>query len=492
MFNKKLLAAGILAFSSSSAMAAVTFTFTPATYSTEGAASQDVFTSPAIGMRLGAEYAADDLVTLAFNTDFDDGYTLPSNLSAYVSCAGQAAGAATAAENGGVVTLGVLTNTADSVTYRVTTIDYTTTTGGAACTSGGSAVAAGSSTVGAIATFTPDFQGTDVIATGTVTGTYSATLTNGTTAIDGGLQTITNATPSSSLIAFAAQFSATAADDSNFSKVIDVTAANPRSVFTAGTVTDDTLVIGLSAATPTVAASMATGEVVTATITGDWSFIVDETPATAVIDTDAITCTIDDGGAQATTETVTATTLTVVGAAGDTGDITCLLENDKNGDGTNQIPAGTYSTAISVAYNDAGADGNNGTAGDLVAGTKAISSAAGGGWTLNGSTSVIQAYPVSSGITGFLWVTNTGASDYGMSATAVSGGSTMAECALGTAPANTLTYVTNEVETCLTAAGITSGRAQITVTVNAPAAEIDVYAAYKVDADSDRLSLTVD
>ena len=55
-----------------------------------------------------------------------------------------------------------------------------------------------------------------------------------------------------------------------------------------------------------------------------------------------------------------------------------------------------------------------------------------------------------------------------------------------------MTYVTNEVETCLTAAGITSGRAQVTVTVNAPAAEIDVYAGYKVDADSDRLSLTVD
>ena len=418
MFNKKLLAAGILALGSSSAMAAVTFTFTPATYSTEGAASQDVFTSPAIGMQLGAEYAADDLVTLAFNTDFDDGYTLPSNLSAYVSCAGQGAGAATAAENGGVVTLGVLTNTADSVTYRVTTIDYTTTTSRGACAG---PAAAGSSTVGAIATFTPQFQGTDVIATGTVTGTYSATLTNGTTAIDGGSQSITNATPSSSLIAFAAQFSATAADDSDFSKVIDVTAANPRSVFTTATTTDDTLVIGLSEATPTVAASMATGEVVTATITGDWSFIVDETLATAAIDTDAITCTIADGGAQPTTETVTATTLTVVGAAGDTGDITCLLENDKNGDGTNQIPAGTYSTAISMAYNDAGADGNNGTAGDLVAGTKAIASAAGGGRTLNGSTSVIQAYPVSSGITGFLWVTNTGASDYGMSATAVSG-----------------------------------------------------------------------
>lgn len=490
MFNKKLMAAGILAVASTSATAAPTFGFTAATYADAGSASTDIFTSPAITIQMGAEYAADDLMTLSFNADFDDGFNLPSTLSFYAPCAAQDAGGAggTAAENGGTITAGLLTNDASSVTYRITTIDYTETSAGGGAVCDGQAVA--SSTVEAIATFTPDFQGTTVIAAGTVTGTYSASLPNGITAIDGGVKDIaTGGAGTNKLISFVDQYAVDATFDDDFDGTIDVTVTPARSEFDDGDT--DILKVGIVETAGNVSESSADAEVVTLTITGDWSFIVDEDTTTEGIQSDSMVCTMG-AGADAMTESYTATAITAVGAAGDVDDITCTFDNDDNGDSKQVIPAGSYSTSVSIAYEDAGVDGDNGALADEVDGTEVLATAAGGTWDLNGSTSTIQALPLGDAITRFVWVTNAGASSYGMSATAVGDGSTMAECSLGDVAAKSLVYVSNELDTCLDDAGLDSARAQVTITVNAPSSEIDVYAGYKVDADDDRLSLTVD
>ena len=157
------------------------------------------------------------------------------------------------------------------------------------------------------------------------------------------------------------------------------------------------------------------------------------------------------------------------------------------------LTPGAYTMAASMTYIDSGTDLNNAIDANDVAGSETLAAAgtSAGAWTLNGSTSTIQAYPVGSNIEQFVWVTNSGTTAGDITMTATQGGTTSAECALGSAGAKTLTSVSSAVNTCLTAAGMTSGRAQVALTVNAAAASVNVYAAYKVTSADDRLALTV-
>ena len=114
-------------------------------------------------------------------------------------------------------------------------------------------------------------------------------------------------------------------------------------------------------------------------------------------------------------------------------------------------------------------------------------------WGLNGSSTVIKNYPLSSAVTQFVWVTNTGGQDGGIFATAIggTGAQTMSSCDLGvSSKAGEIMRITEELNACLTDAGMTAGRAQIVITVNADGDDIGVYAGYKHDADADRLNLT--
>ena len=512
MFKKTLIAGGMVAVMSSGAQAVPTFAFTENTQSIQGFASATLLQAPAVTVTLGAEYATDDLMTLSYNADFDTSvpFVNPSNISAYVKCNGSTGDelTGTAADNGGVVTLGVLSTTANSVTYRVTAIDYTPTgdSDGDATVDADECSTSLSSTVGGVFSHQGTFSGASLRAQGALTGSYSATLSNGSTAIDGGSVAISKAGPVTEIISFANQYASVAANNVVWNGVIDVAPAGgeaTRTVFNNGDDVDgsgavdadergsDQLTIDV---TETARTNDADTETITAVISGDFSWVVDETAGGAV-NTDAFSATVN--GQAVASVTVTATDVTVVGAASEVGDVVLTLDNLENGNdlggvGAGTVPAmaaGAYTATVTIAYTDEGTDlaDAGATAGSL---TLAAAVTA-GTTTLNGSTSTIEAYPVSDAITGFLWVTNAGTNSAGMSVTAVAGGSTMASCDIGTVAGNTLSYITNEVETCLTAAGITSGRAQVTVTVNAPAADINVYAGYKVDADADRLSLTV-
>jgi len=55
-----------------------------------------------------------------------------------------------------------------------------------------------------------------------------------------------------------------------------------------------------------------------------------------------------------------------------------------------------------------------------------------------------------------------------------------------------LTSISPGVNKCLSDAGITSGRAQLSITVNAAEANVDVYAGYKSNSADDRLGLNVE
>jgi len=501
MFNKKLIAGGILAVASSAALAAPSFDFVPGVYSSQGSASQTNFVAPDMVVMSGAELSNDDLITVAWNSAFTTGTTPPSNVYMYATCKDQADGTQTAAENGGVITLGRLTNDANSVTYRVTDMSFAITTAGAAAANKCKDKAVENSTVGAVWTYAgASFDGAALRAAGSLTGTYHATLPNGSTDIDGGFTAIADlngagvADDKAALVTFQDQFvldvTALAAD--GFGKTIDVTmATDARSDFTdnTGSISTDVLTIQLNEVSAGVAKNDAVAAITTAVVTGDFSFIVDEDTDTAGLQNNSITATVE--AANAASVTLTASSITVVGAATKVGDIVITFDNNANGDGKQAMVAGSFTSAVSVAYTDAGVNGINDN-GVGVAGSSVESTAnSAGSWDLNGSNSVVEAYPVSAGVTQFLWVTNTGSEAAGISVTAKGDGAKMATCDVGTVAANDLEYIADDVKTCLDAASFGTDRVQLTVTVNAAKSTIDVYAGYKVDADADRLALTV-
>lgn len=513
MLKKSLMAAGVLALMSSTAQAAPTFAFTALKYSAEGASKAIALASPAITTTLGANYAVDDLITIDMNAAHAAAYTTAASITALKMCK-IASGAAvpvasmTATNNGGTMTLGVLSadKAAGSATYRVTGITNTvvnTDAGNAAA--GTKCITSTNSTVGAQFAYTPSLLGSAVRAAGAISGTFSATLSNGSTVIDGGLTAINDgATPAvTNTATVVSQYKNVAASNVKWDGVIDVAPANgepARSVFTVGANTAarsaDVMTIDVVETAGTT--SPVTVDAITATIKGDFSWIDDKVLTdvdTAATGIDQNTLTATCAGNAATSVAVNADAVTVVCASTDIGDVVLTMDAENNVGATNPavvqaITAGSYTATIAVKYTDLGTDlAGAGAVATNVA--TVVSDVAAGAHTLNGSTSTVQAYPVSDAITGFLWVTNTGATAANMSVTATSGGASMASCDLGSVAAKSLVYITDHVEACLTAASVTSGRAQLVVTVNAPAADIDVYAGYKVDADSDRLSLTV-
>jgi len=504
----------------SPAVAAPTFDWTAMAYSTEGAKTAAAFTAPTVTVTMGAEYAKDDLIELAYSSIFASTFTPAGTLTAYKKCTDGSSPAVaitgTSTNNGGTMTLGLISSTTSAATYRITatndTITNSTTSAANVCNSGAAAL---NTTIGAVVDVASlSFDGAAVNAAQTLTGTYKATLSNGVTDLDGGSTAIMDNAGTagltddvSQLIHFAEQYKVDASTTSQtalFNGIVDVAAAPTRTAFASGAVTD-VLTIDIDEATAATitsggatdtfeTSSPADTEVVTAVITGDWSFLADENTSTTGIQNDSVVATCDGtaAGNQAT-ETFAAdgTSVTVACPAAKVGNIVVTYTPADNG--TAPLPAittGAFTMGASMTFEDSGTDvGGTGS----VASTKTLAAAgtSAGSFTLNGSTSTVQAYPLGAAVEQFLWVTNSGANDGAITMTATQGGATSAECSLGTAAAKSVTSISAVANDCLTAAGITSGRAQLSVTVNAAATLVNLYAAYKVTSADDRLALTV-
>ncbi|MDA8664321.1 hypothetical protein N9L66_05105 [Porticoccaceae bacterium] len=522
MLNKKLIAGSVLAVVSASASAVPTFTYTADSVSKQGAASLADLTLPEVVITSGAEYSDDDLIVIDYNVPLASGYTPASTLAMYASCMDgdttPALQTGTATENGGELTLGLLSTdaAAGSVTYRVTNVDYTVATAG-----GGGAtdcVTSNDSSVGAVVSLgaTVEVDAQAALAAGSVTGTYHATLPNGLTDIDGGSIAIAfvvgsgaTAVTTSAMASFVDQFSdadGTGATTANtdLSGEIDVTVtAAPRSEFTyaAPTANDqvDQGVVTLLNDTSLDQPATPTG--ITFTLAGDFSFLVDSDDTTAGIQNSAFSINLDPGtGADdfsPTTITTSAITWTVTEDNAGTpvaltqiDDITVDFDNAVNGDGTVAMEDGEFEYTVSIAYEDTGTDGA-GT--DKAADSVPLTTGADfGEWTLNGSETIVSNYPLSDAVVQFVWVTNTGSQDAGIYAEAIggTGAQTMASCYIGDSLQGQIERITDELNTCLAAAGMTAGRAEVTITVNAASTDIGVYAGYKHIEDADRLNLT--
>jgi hypothetical protein len=528
MLNKKLIAGSIFALMSAPALAVPSFSYTAGSVSQEGSATLANVALPEVTITSGAEYSDDDLIVIDYNVALATGYVPASTLSMYARCIDGTAGGATvitgdANDNGGELTLGLLSSNAaaGSVTYRVTDVSYavtTSTVGGAAAVAGECVTSQNSSVGAALSLGTPLVDAAAARALGSVTGTYHATLPNGTTDIDGGLANLAFVTgagaaavTTSSMVNFVAQYAdapvgAAAGGNTGLSGTIDVTAGAPRSIFTAvGGAAAAQTASGIITVAKTAGLVSPTADVATTvTLYGDFSFLADENAVTPGIQNDAFIAGIAGGAAAAASTTITSSSMSwtfgTVAAPAAVGNVTISFDNGNNGDdgvvvaagaGTRAISDGAFTYDVSLAYTDGGTDGVGAGA---VAGTSALTSGGAlGSWGLNGSSTVISNYPLSSAVTQFVWVTNTGAQDGGIFATAIggTGAQTMASCDLGVSSgAGEIIRITDELNTCLTAAGMTAGRAEIPVTVNAAAASIGVYAGYKHDVDADRLNLT--
>ena len=120
MFKKTLLAVALAGVGASAQAATVAQVFTD--YSKQYVAGQTASTAlPAsFTVALNAEYKNDDVVTFKFSSPLASGYTAPSSIIA----AKDATGAALVlADAKAVITLGLLSQTSDTLTYRVTDVN---------------------------------------------------------------------------------------------------------------------------------------------------------------------------------------------------------------------------------------------------------------------------------------------------------------------------------------------------------------------------------
>ena len=102
-----------------------------------------------------------------------------------------------------------------------------------------------------------------------------------------------------------------------------------------------------------------------------------------------------------------------------------------------------------------------------------------GEWTLNGATVNIPYMPYSATASQIIYVTNSGALAGDITATAFDDKGNMYDLGkIATANAKTVTKITSQVNQKLGEKGFTGGKVSITITVNAPAESVTVYASY--------------
>lgn len=237
MFKKTLLAASIAALSVNAF--AVNVTSTALEHSNEGVTTSTSIAAAAASATLGAEYKVDDLITFTYSQNFDAAHVATTTINAVLVGAGP----------GDEMVLGKLSQTANSATYRVTNLVL----GNGATTTVGATVA-----IEAV-----DFDGADLRAAGSASVTWTATLSNGTTALDeaSGADSAT-----ATIVELADQYATSVTVD--LDGVIDV--EDNRETFE-GAVAADLVTVALVDTTP--ADIDATLNTVTYTLNGSFSFL---------------------------------------------------------------------------------------------------------------------------------------------------------------------------------------------------------------------------
>lgn len=124
--------------------------------------------------------------------------------------------------------------------------------------------------------------------------------------------------------------------------------------------------------------------------------------------------------------------------------------------------------------------------------TATTASASAGAWTLNGASITAFGVPMGSAVSRFIWVNNKGATAADFTYTATMNGSSYGPYSVATVAAKTAGSLAGLIDTDMANRGIyvaPSSRANITLTAPVKAADITVSASYKHIGDADRLAL---
>ena len=430
---KTTLLAAVVAATFGSAYAG-TVAVTKQVHSTEGLAGVTATqTSASIGYTVAAAYAVGDKVTFTFTAGSVVAASFPSQLNV------AAVNSAVPASAISGMSLGLLNSDDDTVTYRVTSLSQPT--------DGAATTYTDRTTIGALITLGTVGYSASAVA-GTVTVTVSAQTSAGDVLDSAGTLTAT--------IAEAKTQFGTAAVSPLFDAEINV--SSMRTAFT-GVTSDDA---GITITNPTTTGwlNLATVNTTAVNLFGeagkmDGLLATNFGTAGTNVFTEAAAQLAVTYAGQMTNDTITFTP--------PTGTAAVILESQ------------TFNADVVYNYSSAAA----------TAGTATLATgAAAGEWTLNGASVNIPYMPYSANASQILYVTNDGTQDGDIIVTAFDDAGTAYDAFIvGTATAGSITKITGDVKAGLEAQGFTGGKVSITVTVNAPDADITVYASYNVSGN---------
>ncbi|ABV37623.1 hypothetical protein Ssed_3019 [Shewanella sediminis HAW-EB3] len=428
IFKSTLLAATVAAVCGTAVAGDISTA--PVTYSQEGVSAVITAQSyAAISYLTKAAYAVGDKVTYTFDAgalDTTNVFPAQINVAAVTGRAGMA--------------LGLLNQTADTVTYRVTSVNQFGTE-------------TGKTTLGATIVLTPTTAA--LKATAVAGGTINVTVSSETsTGDDLDSSSSTNASRTGPLTLVKTQFGKISVGTELDGTIL---VAKNRKELDNGNV--DSMVYSISQITTTGWQQLVTNNGTVATLKADlagWDLtksigsIGSSAGGTATYDDAKKEVTLNYGTNVITTDTVTLTPPTGTKAV-------VLLAQD-------------FEVAASYAY-------THGTS----TGSASVGTADAGEWTLDGAVVNVPYMPYADSITQIMYVTNEGSLDADVSVMAFDeAGNDYDLGVVAVSKAGTVEAIAGAVQTALEAQGFTKGKVSLTVTVNAQDKDISIYAAYNV------------
>jgi hypothetical protein len=433
------LLVAVIAATSSVAVAG-TVSVTKQTHSLEGLTGVTADqTSNSINYTLAAAYADNDSITFTFSGNALVATTFPTQLNAPAVDSANSANA--------IAGLGLsrVSYDSSSVTYRVTSVNQPDDTPG----TGGTAYS-NRTTVGAQVTFGSIGYTAAAVLAADVTVTVSSQTTNFDDLDTTGTNTAT--------IAEAKTQFGTAIVTPKFDNVIDVGAG--RQAFTTGS--SDTLTWSVTTPDTTGWLNLANINASSGTIVTLYGEAGKMTDLNLGDFSSAVGALLFDQGEAKLT----------VSSAGQVNSGTIIFTPPTGGAAV-VLEAQGFTLDLVHNYTSAGG----------VAGSKVIATGlAAGGWELNGATGIISYMPYGTSASQIMYVTNIGTQSGDITVAAVDDQGVLHDLGvIGIANAGTVTKVSALIETALSSQSFGGGKVAIKITVNAPAADISIYASYTVD-----------
>lgn len=432
MFKRTLVALGLAATAAqgyAATIASTTTTVTPQFIETAtNVTGADVVITTAAAIASGA------ILNVTYSA-------APSNPAAITSVVANSGGCAGGADT---LTYAGATNAGKTLNYTFVTGDGNPSATNCAMTLGG-----------------PAFAKADVTTTG-------VTVSSSFTVVGAGVDATAAGADATSVKLGVDQFTLVGTVKAN--ATIDVNSPKLRTAYVTGTT--DVITLTASDSNATANTSGATAGASKIVVTGDFSWADDAATAGYQIKGTAIALTHTGGGAAPTIGTgadkPTATTITIIDPAAANNDTYTLTFTPQVGALKVELPVTAFSATATTTYTDSASS----------TGTQSVTAAA-GSWSLNGATVTIYSVPFGPEVESHsIFVSNAGTTTGEITGSMLYAGNDAVKFSMGNIEPKSNKYI--NLMSTLAALGEKPafGRADVTFTVNAPAADITMTAAY--------------